>query len=84
MLFGLFAGTSLFFPDSLGIKWGQTGFCSRGSLTDEGDNHVAELAIAGNAAALVTFNLKDFEPAQFAATGMKVLTLAQFKQQYPL
>ena len=64
--------------------WVQIWFLWRPNLPDEGDNHVAELAIAGNAAALVTFNLKDFEPAQLAATGMKVLTPAQFKQQYPL
>ena len=62
--------------------WVQIWFLWRPNLPDEGDNHLAELAIAGNAAALVTFNLKDFKPAQFAATGMKVLTPAQFKQQY--
>lgn len=64
--------------------WVQIWFLWRPNLPDEGDNHIAELAIAGNAAALVTFNLKDFRPATFAAAGMKVLTPAQFKQHYLL
>ena len=64
--------------------WIQIWFLWRPNLPDEGDNHVAELAIAGNAAALVTFNVKDFLPAKFAAAGMKVLTPAQFKRNYLL
>jgi predicted nucleic acid-binding protein len=64
--------------------WVQIWFLWRPNLPDEGDNHVAELAIAGNAAALVTHNVKDFLPAKFAAAGMQVLTPAQFKQNYPL
>jgi len=64
--------------------WVQIWFLWRPNLPDDGDNHVAELAIAGNAAALVTFNLKDFLPAKFAAAGMKILTPAQFVQHYPL
>ena len=62
--------------------WVQIWFLWRPNLPDEGDNHVAELAIAGNAAALVTFNRKDFLPAKFAAAGMKVLTPTQFKRLY--
>lgn len=64
--------------------WVQIWFLWRPNLPDEGDNHVAELAIAGNAAVLVTHNVKDFRPAQFAAAGLQVLTPAQFKQHYPL
>ena len=62
--------------------WVQIWFLWRPNLPDPGDNHLAELAIAGNAAALVTFNLKDFLPAKFAAAGMKVLTPKQFKRLY--
>lgn len=62
--------------------WVQIWFLWRPNLPDEGDNHLAELAIAGNAAALVTFNVKHFLPAKFAAAGMEVLTPAQFKQHY--
>ena len=64
--------------------WVQIWFLWRPNLPDEGDNHLVELAIAGNAAALVTFNVKDFLPAKFAAAGMKVLTPAQFKRHYLL
>jgi predicted nucleic acid-binding protein len=53
-------------------------------LPDQGDNHIAELAIAGNAAVLVTFNVKDFLPAKFAAAGMELLTPAQYIQHYLL
>ena len=30
-------------------------------MRDEGDNHLIELAVAGNAQYLVTYNLKDFK-----------------------
>lgn len=36
----------------------------RPNLQDEGDNFILELAIAGNAKSIVTFNKRDFEVAQ--------------------
>ena len=36
----------------------------RPNLVDEGDNHLVELAIAGNAQILVTNNIKDFQQSQ--------------------
>jgi predicted nucleic acid-binding protein len=62
----------------------QIWFLWRPNLPDQGDNHIAELAIAGNAAVLVTFNVKDFLPAKFAAAGMELLTPAQYIQHYLL
>lgn len=54
----------------------------RPNLMDEGDNHVMELCIHGNAAALVTFNLKDFRAAMFAPPGLAVVTPGKFLTQY--
>ena len=54
----------------------------RPNLTDEGDNHIMELCINGNAAALVTFNVNDFKQAMFAPVGMKVLKPAEFLKMY--
>ena len=36
----------------------------RPSLRDEADNHVLELAIAGNASAVITNNVKDYQFAE--------------------
>jgi predicted nucleic acid-binding protein len=54
----------------------------RPNLRDEGDNHVMELAICGNAAALVTFNLRDFAHALFAPPGLEVLPPGEFLRRY--
>lgn len=54
----------------------------RPNLRDEGDNHVMELAIYGNAGALVTFNADDFAGGQFAPVGLAVDTPKQFLKSY--
>lgn len=54
----------------------------RPNLPDENDNHVMELAICGNAAAVVTFNVADFENALFAPPGLIVIPPAPFMNQY--
>ncbi len=56
----------------------------RPNLPDEGDNHVMELAICGNAAALVTFNKSDFTGAMFAPPGLLVLSPSEFLNSYPV
>lgn len=56
----------------------------RPNLPDEGDNHVMELALHGHAAAIVTFNLKDFRAAQFAPSGLEILKPANFIKKYAL
>lgn len=56
----------------------------RPNLVDEGDNHVMELCIAGNAAALMTFNLADFKAATFAPPGMEILPPGEFLTRYAL
>lgn len=45
-------------------EWTRIYYLWRPNLRDEADNHLLELAIAGNADFLVTRNLKDFTQAQ--------------------
>ena len=64
--------------------WVQIWFRWRPNLPDEGDNHVFELALNGNAAALVTFNLRDFKGGQTHVKGLDVLTPPEFVRKYPV
>ena len=43
----------------------------RPNLHDEGDNHLVELAIAGNAKCIVTRNLRDFTRMEFSFPELK-------------
>jgi uncharacterized protein len=45
-------------------EWVNIYYLWRPNLRDEADNHLVELAIAGNARFLVTNNLKDFQNTQ--------------------
>ena len=41
-------------------QWVNIYFLWRPNLTDEADNHLIELALAGNASSIVTNNIRDF------------------------
>ena len=45
-------------------QWVKVYYLWRPNLFDEGDNHLIELAIAGNASKIITRNLKDFRQSQ--------------------
>lgn len=45
-------------------QWTRIYYAWRPNLKDEGDNHLIELAVAGNASYIVTYNLKDFKQAE--------------------
>lgn len=45
-------------------QWTRIYYLWRPNLTDEADNHLIELAIAGNAKIIATNNIKDFRQAQ--------------------
>ena len=45
-------------------EWVDTYYLWRPNLIDEGDNHLIEIAIAGNAKAIATNNIKDFTNAE--------------------
>ncbi len=53
--------------------WVDIFYLWRPNLKDEADNHLIELAIAGNADFLVTNNLKDFRNAQLSFPQLSIL-----------
>jgi len=53
----------------------------RPNLRDEGDNHVFELAVAAQDAALLTWNLRDFASAELRFPQVRVLTPAQWMKE---
>ncbi|MEI6390011.1 MAG: PIN domain-containing protein [Verrucomicrobiota bacterium] len=56
----------------------------RPNLPDADDNHVMELAIVGNAAAIVTYNASDYKGAMFAPPGCEITPPGTFLHTYPL
>jgi putative PIN family toxin of toxin-antitoxin system len=54
-------------------EWVPIYYSWRPNLKDEGDNHVIELAIAGNAQVVVTNNIKDFQGAQLLFPKLSIL-----------
>lgn len=46
----------------------------RPNLPDENDNHLVELAVAGDAAMIVTNNTRDFRTAELRFPGLRALT----------
>jgi putative PIN family toxin of toxin-antitoxin system len=59
-------------------QWIQVYYLWRPNLRDEADNHLVELAIAGNAEAIVTQNLKDFQRAELFFPQLSILTPEAF------
>ncbi|WP_246066012.1 putative toxin-antitoxin system toxin component, PIN family [Limnobacter alexandrii] len=53
----------------------------RPNLRDEADNHLIELAIAGNAQAIVTQNVKDFRGTELFFDGLRILTPNQILKE---
>jgi putative PIN family toxin of toxin-antitoxin system len=58
-------------------RWVGIFFLWRPNPPDEGDNHIVELAVAGNAAAVITHNVSDFA-GELQFPGLRILTPAQF------
>jgi putative PIN family toxin of toxin-antitoxin system len=54
-------------------EWVQIYYMWRPNLNDEGDNHVIELAIAGNAQIIATNNLRDFQGAELVFPNLAIL-----------
>ena len=55
----------------------------RPNLLDESDNHLIELAVAGNAEAIVTYNKKDLRRGELVWPKLKVLTPAECLEELP-
>ena len=59
----------------LGVcQWVDVSFLWRPNLRDESDNHLIELAVAGNAAWIVTGNEKNFAAGELMFGGFQVIT----------
>lgn len=58
-------------------SWVEVFFLWRPNLPDEGDNHVLELAVAGGATAVITFNLGDFR-GELRFPRIQVLTPGEY------
>ena len=55
-------------------RWTQIFYTWRPNLPDEGDNHLVELAIAGDANAIITRNLRDLNQAELHFPHLRILT----------
>jgi predicted nucleic acid-binding protein len=58
-------------------------FAWRPKLPDEADNHLIKLAVAGNAAVIVTRNLRDLLRGELRFPNQRVLTPEQCLEAYP-
>lgn len=58
--------------------WIPVYFLWRPNLKDEADNHLLELAVAGNAGAIVTVNKRDFADTQLRFPEIEILNPEQF------
>lgn len=54
-------------------KWVPVYFLLRPNLPDEADNHLLELAAAGNARWVVTNNIRDFARAELVIPGISII-----------
>jgi putative PIN family toxin of toxin-antitoxin system len=58
-------------------KWNEIYYVWRPNLKDENDNFIVELAVASGAECIITYNIKDFQNAEFVFKH-KVITPEQF------
>jgi len=64
-------------------RWVSIYYGWRPNLPDEGDNHLIELAVAGNAKAIVTYNVKDLRRGQLLWPTLRILTPAECLEEFP-
>lgn len=66
-----------------GCRWVEVFFGWRPNLPDEADNHLIELAVAAQADAIVTRNLKDVSRGELHFPNLRVLTPEQCLKEFP-
>ena len=62
-------------------EWIPVFFLWRPNLSDEGDNHLIELAVAGAASTLITHNLRHFQGGELKFPALEIVTPARFLKQ---
>jgi len=63
-------------------RWVTVYYGWRPNLPDEADNHLIELALAGNADAIVTHNVRDFRRGELRLGKLRILTPAQCLEEW--
>jgi putative PIN family toxin of toxin-antitoxin system len=63
-------------------RWVSIYYGWRPNLPDEGDNHLIELAVAGNAQAIVTYNVGDLRRGQLIWPHLRILTPADCLEEF--
>lgn len=63
-------------------RWVTVYYGWRPNLPDEADNHLIELALAGNAQAIVTHNVRDVGRGELHLGRLRILTPAQCLEQW--
>lgn len=64
-------------------RWVHVYFGWRPNLPDEGDSHLIELAVAGNAQFIVTHNVRDLARGELAWPHLRIVTPARFMEEHP-
>jgi uncharacterized protein len=64
--------------------WVPVYYLWRPNLQDEADNHILELAVAGNAQAIVTHNIRDFKRGELLFLNVVILQPKQFLEKLQL
>jgi len=62
-------------------QWQTVYYTWRPNLIDEADNHIIELAVAGQAGVIVTNNIRDFVRAELYFSGLRILSPDIFIQE---
>ena len=63
-------------------QWVPIYYTWRPNLSDEADNHIVELAIAGNAEYIITQNTRDFTSMDLKFPSLKLASAAEFMQTW--
>ena len=69
---------ALFYAFISVCQWTHVYYLWRPNLSDEGDNHVMELAVAGGAEAIVTNNLKHFKSGELLFPEIKIMRPSEY------
>jgi predicted nucleic acid-binding protein len=63
-------------------RWVTVYYGWRPNLPDEADNHLIELALAGNAEAIVTHNVRDFRGGELHLGTLRMVTPVQCLEEW--